>query len=287
MAPYYLLTFMALLARFTPFPMGYWLGDKFAGLMFKALKGARKTTLFNIRLAFPDKDEVWITHVGRMAFGNMGKVAFEFFKCHGRPQLAVDRVVFENEEQIMALKDKPLLMGASHSGGWDLGGIALSAKGFHLGVIVAAIRQKGVERFVRENRSASGIDLMYRDPGIRSACLKRLQDGGQLVITPDQNAGNRGVEITFFGHPCAGFRGPAEFALETGLPLIPIFPYRMKDNRVGARMGAPIRPEDYQGESAVRDITQEWNNQLEGFIRDYPESYFWMHRRWKGTVPGA
>jgi len=290
MFSYYLLYVMSWVARIVPEPLGYWLGEKFARGIFRFVPSMRKVTVKNLSICFPEKDKDWVMATASDAFANMGMVAFEFFKFSTLPNaLAEKRVVWEDgcREKLEPYVGKSGLIAGAHSGGWDMAGAAFSHMGLKVGVVVSEIRQPGLQKFVHETRSEKGVLLIYREKGVKSKCLQWIHDGNQLALTPDQHAGNRGVQITHFGLPTMAFRGAGEFALDTGLPIVPLFGYRREDKKTGVVMGTPIDPKDYEGEGAITAMSQNWHDQLEAFIRLHPGSYFWMHRRWKGMVEGA
>jgi KDO2-lipid IV(A) lauroyltransferase len=102
----------------------------------------------------------------------------------------------------------------------------------------------------------------------------------------DQDAGSSGgVFVDFFGRPACTKKGLALLALKTGAPVIPAFVTR---NGLNFRIefGKEI-PLIKTGEKS-KDITantQQYNTIIEECVRQYPEQWFWVHRRWKSKPP--
>ncbi len=288
MVIYYFLRVMALGAWLTPFPVGYWLGGLLGAVIFRGAGKVRRITLTNLGIAFPEKTEAERGRIAREAFDNMGKVAFEFFKVFHLPVARALALTDMSQAQLLVdQRGKPALIGGAHSGGWDMVGASCAALGLEVAVVVSEIRQPGLQRFVHEARSKKHIGLIYREAGVRQKCMDWMRQGKQLALTPDQNAGNRGLMIRFFNQPTSAFKGPAAYSIESGIPILPVFPYRAKDNRVVVLAGPLMDPKDYPGADGMLNMTQDFNTLLEAFMREHPGSYFWMHRRWKGTVAGA
>jgi KDO2-lipid IV(A) lauroyltransferase len=118
---------------------------------------------------------------------------------------------------------------------------------------------------------------------------------GVLATLGDQDAGERGPFVDFFGRPASTHKSIALLALEHGVPMLVIGTMRTQPGEIppeGPGVGTPLHyevvmedlllPEDFAGQAnAVRVITQRFTAGLERIIRRAPEQYFWLHRRWK------
>jgi KDO2-lipid IV(A) lauroyltransferase len=110
-----------------------------------------------------------------------------------------------------------------------------------------------------------------------------LEQGGIMATLGDQDAGQRGLYVDFFNRPASTHKAIALMALEYAVPIVVMGI---------ARVGEPMRhrlivsdvilPEEYADRAdAVKAMTQRCATALEQLIRQYPEQYFWLHRRWK------
>ena len=99
----------------------------------------------------------------------------------------------------------------------------------------------------------------------------------------DQDAGQRGLFVDFFGRPASTHKAVALLALEYGVPLVVLGTPRVGEPmRYRVCVEDVILPEEYANRpDAVKAITQRFTSALERVIRRHPEQYFWLHRRWK------
>ena len=110
-----------------------------------------------------------------------------------------------------------------------------------------------------------------------------LDSGGVIATLADQDAGQRGLFVDFFGRPASTHKAIALLALEHRVPVVvtgtpkvaePLF-YQVVSGEV-------IYPEEYDGRpDAVEALTQRFTSALESLVRQAPGQYFWLHRRWK------
>ncbi len=114
------------------------------------------------------------------------------------------------------------------------------------------------------------------------AVLKR---GEIVVFIIDQYmVSYRGIVCEFFGQLASTTPAPTRFALETGAPIVPLWTYRK--GRSGAHVLC-IEPElvletPYEDRDAnLRHNTERLNRLVESWIRQQPEQWLWLHRRWK------
>jgi KDO2-lipid IV(A) lauroyltransferase len=113
-----------------------------------------------------------------------------------------------------------------------------------------------------------------------------LRKNEVVGILLDQNAGEAGVFVEFFGHLASTASGAAAFALRTGAAVLPTFGWRNPDNTHTFRIGAPV-PLERTGDLR-RDIevnTARHTKLIEDAIRARPEQWFWLHKRWKARPP--
>jgi KDO2-lipid IV(A) lauroyltransferase len=110
-----------------------------------------------------------------------------------------------------------------------------------------------------------------------------LNSGGILAFIADQNAGRKGQFVDFFGQQASTYKSIALLAIEHRVPILIGYSRRMSgdfDYEMG--MTRVIQPEEWHGRNdEVHWITQEYTRAIETFVRESPEQYLWMHRRWK------
>jgi len=233
-----------------------------------------------IGAAFPDRSAEWVRETARAAYRHFGMESCATAHFARRPEEIVERVV-NPWEFPSVLAQRPPSAGGSilvlgHLGNWEVGGAYLNAAG--LRPLAVARRQRGrVEERLSNVRKSLGIDAVYGEDAPRT--LRRALAEGRLVaLVADQHASSGGTPIQFLGRTASTYLGPARLALSTGAPL-----FYAGFVREGASYRAllhPIEPPEPGPEAAV-EMTRRWVARLEQCVRDYPEQYFWFHRRWK------
>jgi KDO2-lipid IV(A) lauroyltransferase len=185
------------------------------------------------------------------------------------------------------LSDRPLLMLTGHFGNWEMAGYVLGLLGFKAHAVARPLDNPFVDEYLRRFREKTGQKLLAKH-GDFDKMQAILDSGGVMATLADQDAGQRGLFVNFFGRPASTHKAVALLALEHRVPLVV----------VGARkVGEPTRyqlfvedfilPEEYQDRpDAVLAITQRFTTALERMVRKAPEQYFWLHRRWKHQPVG-
>jgi Kdo2-lipid IVA lauroyltransferase/acyltransferase len=184
------------------------------------------------------------------------------------------------------LSERPMLMVTGHFGNWEMGGYVMGLIGFPTFAIARRLDNPYLDRFLNSLRQRQGQTILDKNEDYQRM-LEVLQAGGVLATLGDQDAGPRGLFVDFFGRPASTHKAVALFALEYRVPMLVTGVRRLGDGlRYEIHITDVILPEDYAGQpDAVRAITQRFTDDLECIIRQAPEQYFWLHRRWKHPPP--
>jgi KDO2-lipid IV(A) lauroyltransferase len=116
--------------------------------------------------------------------------------------------------------------------------------------------------------------------------LKALREKKFVAILADQDAGSNGIFVDFLGRPASTGRGPAAFVLKTQAPIVFCVAIREPNGRHRVEAESLTFDLSQNGpalseEEKLKFVTQAWTRVLEKYIRQYPDHWFWMHRRWK------
>jgi KDO2-lipid IV(A) lauroyltransferase len=172
-------------------------------------------------------------------------------------------------------------MASMHTGNWELAGRYIHTK-HKLSVIYKKLRNRYLNDFTYSIRNSDGLVLIELKTALRQI-LKLLKEKYIVTIMIDQNARKNGVRTVFLGHPASTFVGTAKIAIKTQSPIVPALALRTPDDKHKLIFEPMILPEGY--ENTTKDIialTEKVSGQLEKYIRQYPEQWFWVHRRWRG-----
>jgi KDO2-lipid IV(A) lauroyltransferase len=183
-------------------------------------------------------------------------------------------------------KKKGGLLLVGHFGNWELMGFMSKMIGNPILVIAKPIKQVRIDRWITGIRKVAGLEMMLPVNAAQKV-IKALSENRIIGILIDQRAKrSRGVWIDFFGRKAPTTQGLAVLALKTGAPVVPVFMVRNGFQKHRLIIKAPlelIRTGDL--EKDILANTQLFTQTLESMIRQYPDQYFWLHRRWerKGT----
>jgi KDO2-lipid IV(A) lauroyltransferase len=183
----------------------------------------------------------------------------------------------------LLLSGRPLLVVTGHFGNWEMGGYALGLLGVPSYAVARELDNPFLDDYLRRFRESTGQKLLAKK-GDFDQMESILANGGVLATLGDQDAGQRGLFVDFFGRPASTHKAIALLALEHSVPAAVVGVAKVGSNplRYEAIIEDVILPEEYAGKpDAVRAMTQRFTTALERLVRRYPEQYFWLHRRWK------
>ncbi len=181
-----------------------------------------------------------------------------------------------------------VLVLTAHLGNWELSALAHGLYGRPMHIVVRPLDNPRLDRLARRYRTLSGNRIIEKTESPRRIfeALRANQAVGMLV---DQNASREGgVFVRFFGKPACASTGLAKLALRTGAPVVPGFAlWEEAQGRYVLRFWPPVEiTATGDADADVQVNTQRMHTLLEGIIRQYPDQWLWIHRRWKTRPPG-
>lgn len=179
-------------------------------------------------------------------------------------------------------RGRGVLFYTAHLGNWELSAFSHALMSEPMYVVVRPLDNPLLDRLSARYRSGSGNRLIEKKEYARTI-LKALAANEAVGILADQNAGlNDGVFVDFFGVPACAHSGFARLAAHSGAAVIPGFAlWSESDRRYVLRFYPPV---EMTGD--VNVDTQRMHAQLEAVIREHPDQWLWIHRKWKTRPPG-
>ncbi len=180
------------------------------------------------------------------------------------------------------LSDRPLMLVTGHFGNWEMAGYALGLLGFTTHAIARPLDNPYLDDFLRRFRESTGQKILAKK-GDFDQMQAILSAGGIIGTLADQDAGQRGLFVDFFGRPASTHKAMAVLSVQFKVPLFVVGTPKVAEPLCyQALVEDVIMPEEYEGKpDAFRAITQRFTTALERLVRRFPEQYFWLHRRWK------
>ena len=178
-----------------------------------------------------------------------------------------------------------LIVLTGHLGNWEWGAVTLGMLDVVEGLIARPLDNPYLDRFIRDIRQRTGAVVWDKFGSMRKA-LAAVRGGKGFVAVIDQDGGRKGSMAPFLGKDGSTMASPIEMAIRTGAPLFVGAMVRTGGactfTMIGKRVHRP-RPDADAEEEKTRLLT-EINEDLSEIIRDYPEQWIWIHRRWKTTI---
>jgi len=284
-----LLLWMARRYQSIPEKAGYRLGAAMGALMRRLSPRHFRIVMTNLRLAFADeKSEEELHQMAVDCYRHLGKCLIEFIRLPGMMAADIKRVVRLQgagnlDAALAAGKGAILLTG--HLGNWEMVGARIAAEGYPLNVIARAQRDSTLTDYIRHTRETGGMRVFHQEVAARGS-LSALRQNQLVGILLDQNAGDEGLFVDFFGRPASTAPGAAAFALFTEALVLPCFGWREPDNTHTAVVAEPvplIRTGQRNQDLLVN--TARYTKIIEQHIRAHPAQWFWLHKRWKSRPP--
>lgn len=266
--------------------LGYYLGS----LIYHVIPIRREVMVENLKIAFGDSlDKKRRNEIIKKVMQNSVLSFVEFIKL---PYISEDFfkslvIEIENHEYLAEAREaKKSISITGHLGSWEFMGAYFylmgdSMIGKNIYVLAKFIHNFYFDSFINNRRRRMGYLPIYVHDGMRKI-ITILNSGNSVCFVADQDARKQGIFVDFFGKPASTFTGPAFFYLKTKAPIFSAFDIRIgiTKHKIIVRKFTPP-PKDMTNEQKIFFITQQLAKTLEDIVRQYPEQYFWFHKRWK------
>ena len=273
-----------------PLPLARTLAAGLARTLSLALPRWRRIAQRNLEIAFPDASEAERDRIRTGAVRNLGRVLLTLARAPRLDAVNIRKwIAYDGFEHFSRAKEqgKGVLFLTAHLGNWELSSIAHALYGHPMYVMVRPLDNPLLDALVQRRRSLHGNCLIAKEDGARDV-LRALRANEAVGILADQNAaGDDGVFVDFFGLKASATRGAAQLALRTGAAIIPGFAFwNARAGRYVLKFYPPVEPaRGPDRERNILETTQRCQAAIERAIRERPEQWLWMHRRWNRRPP--
>lgn len=260
----------------------------FIAVGFRCTVRQRRMAQESLHIAFgQEKNPPEVHQIIRDCFENLGRGMIELIYFMEHPKMISERVFFEGKEFLdEAFKaGRGVIAVSAHFGNFPLMLLRFAQDGYKTNAIIRPTRDQEIEKHFLKQRSKLGLNTIYSQP--RRECvetsLRVLRNNEFLFIPLDQNFGSGGgVFVDFFGQKAATATGPVVFAMRTKAPIVPMFVIRQKDDTHKIIIEPPLKLEEFSDDKEmIQRNTAKITQVIERYIRQYPQEWGWMHRRWK------
>lgn len=274
-----------------PRPLARAAGSLISALTYLLHSRLRRVGQKNLKMALPKLTEAERKRILRTVFAGLGRQLAEFSQFPKYTRDNVSKVAvyegFENFDSARRL-GKGVLFLTAHVGAWEIGSFAHSIYGNPMNIVVRDLDNQLVDGLVRRYRTLHG-NVTFDNRDFARGLLGAMRGGETVGILMDTNmTPPQGVFVDFFGIPACTASGLARVALKTGAAVVPAF--TVWDAAIGkykisfAPALALIQTGNAEADAVSN--TALFTQAIESCVREHPEQWLWVHRRWKTRPPG-
>jgi KDO2-lipid IV(A) lauroyltransferase len=257
----------------------------YAASLDRVVPRLRRVALRNLALAMPEKTPAEHRRIADGVFRSIARLLLSLARFPSISRANVSKWIryegYEHFEQALA-RGRGVLFATAHLGNWELSAFAHALLSAPMHVLVRPLDNPRIDRLVARRRALSGNRLIEKKDSAH-AILKALAGNQAVGILIDQNASlDEGVFVDFFGVPACAGTAFVRLAARSGAAVIPGFAlWSEAERRYVLRFYPPL---EITGNA--EEDTRRLHRQLEAVVREYPDQWLWIHRRWKTRPTG-
>ena len=261
------------------------LADFLAWVAHEKLRFRARVTQENLAQAFPDLTDQDRDEIARKMWRHMILLICELVqaprKIHRRNWHQHVRTKHIDQQVQHLLADGPVIVVSGHFGNFEVGGVVSALLGYPTFSVARSLDNPFLDQFMKRFREATG-QLMLPKRGSSYQVDQVLNANGTLMLLGDQSAGPKGCWIEFFGRLASCHKSVALFTLTQQAPMVVAYSKRVDDRPMQFELGVlGVYDPEQDGPMSIEELTQWHTHLLEQAIRESPEQYWWLHRRWR------
>lgn len=272
-----LFAFFKILSPDTASNIGGWIG-RTIGPKLAASRKARR----HILLALPKYSEEEQDQIISGMWENLGRVIAEYPHLE---RIAHDHTTIQNPGRVQELieKEQPIVFFGGHIANWEVNSIALLAQyEKQITLTYRAPNNPWTDNLLNKARTLNGRLQAYpKSSESGRKILSAMRKNHAFGILIDQKY-NEGVEVPFFGHPAMTNPIFVQLCQKFKCPLVPVKCVRLNGCNFQLTPYPPLKLFDANDKARpIEDVINEAHTLLETWIKEHPEQWIWMHKRWR------
>jgi Kdo2-lipid IVA lauroyltransferase/acyltransferase len=277
--------------RLLPRELARAIGTAIGAIAFRGLGRLRSVGIRNLELAFPEMTPREREAILRSEYRNLGLLLAEFCKMPDYTAASASEFIrYEGLENYLKARErgKGVLVLTGHLGAWELSSFYHSLMGMPMGMVIRRLDNPLVDAFVNRIRCLHGNRVIHKDDFARGL-IASMRAGETVGILMDTNmTPPQGVFVPYFGVLACTASGMARIAEKTGAAVVPGFLlWEESEQKYVLHFGEELNVvHTGDAEQDALTNTAAFTAAMERYVRQYPEQWLWMHRRWKTRPPG-
>ena len=246
---------------------------------YHVIRVRRDVTMENLRHSLGEKfSEKELRKIACKAYINIGITFMEMLIIQRFTDHILEIVDMSDSYILKRNIDKGhgVVVVSCHFGNWEVNGAAIGTLNIPITVVVKRQSNPYIDSMININRTGFGINVINQGVSVKHI-VRALRNNEVIGLISDQDAGREGIFIDFFGRRASTPRGAAQLALKYKAPIVVAMAVRTRNGKYKSIFQELTVNEH----DTVETVTQRYTTIMEDIIRQYPEQYFWMHRRWK------
>ena len=234
----------------------------------------------NLNFAMPKLDDISKERILRTMWRNLGRVIGEY--PHVNAIVTKGWVEFVGLKHIQNLDKGGFLIGA-HIGNWELGPFAALSTGQEVAAIYRPLNNPFLSSLLHRRQATYGGDIYRKGREAALGMVTALRKGQVMCLLVDQQL-REGMTVPFFGHPARTSISHIKIAIKKQVPLFYMRTERLDGCKFRVTISPPLTLPKATNDSAILELATTINAEIEGWIRQNPEQWFWPHRRWGKNI---
>jgi len=279
-----------MLIRFLPLKGVIYLAKYTAQFLTIFIKIRGEAVLEHLAFAFPDMPLKEKEQIRNRMYESILMASFESYKYMylSKKQKQTNLIIDERSKKVLDdayNQNRGVTVVGGHFGFFEGGGHLVSSMGYKVSFVVANQKNKLTEKLIDEPREKAGLGVIHRKQ--MRKLFRAYDDGHCVALLSDQDAGKRGVFIDFFGKRASTHKNAATLALKKGIPIITVCQIRDKKDITKHHISfkelkyKDIEAMDISYDQKVTTIVQRYASVLESEVRENPDHYWWVHKRFR------
>jgi len=264
----------------------YYMAKGISRLIYLVDKKHKHIAKVNLKLAYgqslsEEKKEVIV----KASYVNLMLLLIDFIRNQGiSKEKLLKKVTFKNAHILTEALEakKNIILITAHYGNWELVPLAIAANFGPLTGVGRKIDTASIDTILKQNREQFDIEMLEKT-GAMKPMINALKNGRMLGLLVDQNTTEKdGLLVDFFGKPVRHTPAAAILARRFDAVIIPAFIRRTDSQKYTITFYEPILTEKTNNKDEdIRASVQKQAKITEDVIREKPEEWFWLHKRWK------
>jgi KDO2-lipid IV(A) lauroyltransferase len=251
----------------------------------------REVALNNLSHSLPGNTDKENRGIAGRLYRNLGRNLAELLRFNSLTcqdiKNAVELKGIEVFDRVLA-EGRGGILVSGHYGNWEMYAAAIACYGYPFSVVVYPQHNLLADEKLNALRRSKNIEVIYKREAAREV-LQALRRNRFVTMLADQDAGKEGAFVDFLGRQASVTKGPAVFAVKTGAPIISGVIVRQEGGKHIGYIDQPLYAQPGPDkETEILRLTGLFTARLEEYIRQRPDHWYWVHKRWKTRpVPGV